>query len=338
MKNTVLIIFIALFLSSCATLLNSRTEKLKIITSKPSRIVIRGDTLRNFRTQKYMKVKRDEAPLSISVVSDSITKNISVKSRNSFTYWLNLFPTPMLWTGFLIDKNNPKRFTYPHTIYIDINSDKDNYLTYKPLDCKMSKYHNIIKITPPKLWDLINPGIEISYERKTGNYFATQMMVSYLLPISIWDIGDDFKPAVQGFSVALEEKFYFRKSAPKGPYIGLEFNYMKNQYKDICRFSVKNNYLDTTNNNTNYPDTIGIKKQTFSINLKFGYQLFIKRISLDFYIGLGLRYKDIRHFDRINPNDEMEKPRHPNVYYITNLNGQYWTLSIPINIKIGWTF
>lgn len=326
-----------LIFSSCATILNTPTENLSIITSTPCKVVVNKDTLKNISTHNFATVERSKYPLLISVFNDNNSKSVSIKSRNSFAYWLNLYPS-IYWTGFIVDKNNPKRYGYPQTIYIDTNSERPNYLNYEPLDSAMSKYNNIIKFTPLKLTGLVNPALEISYERKTGDYFSTQIMGSYLLPESVLDPVNGFNPNIKGYRLAVEERFYLNKSAPFGPYVGLELNYMKNRYKDIWNFGVKDIFSDTAYNNTNYPDTFGIRKQTFSINLKFGYQLFVKRFSFDFYAGLGLRYKDVRYFDRKNPDDEMEMPRHPNIFYISNLPGKYWTISIPLNFRIGWTF
>ena len=201
----------------------------------------------------------------------------------------------------------------------------------------MERY--IVKWSPTRLTGFVNTGIELSCERRTGNYFATQVMASYLLPVSVWGLDYAFKPKIKGYRLAIEEKFYFKKSAPFGPYTSLELNYLKTQYSAIEWFSLKNVYIDSTfNQNASYGDTIGINKQTFSINIKLGYQYFFKRFSFDCYVGLGLRYKDVSHFDRINPKDEMEIPTDLNFSYITNLNGHYWTAIIPLNFKIGCTF
>ncbi len=313
---------------------NSKKTSVTIITSNLNNLVIDKDTIKNISTSNSFTFDRDKKPITITTFNDSLTKTVSVKSKNSFAYWLNLYPNVHLWTGFYIDTKTKKRYTYPKTVYIDLSSNDISYLTYKPFD----NFRNIFKITPLKLVGIVNPSVELSYERKTGHSFSTQLMASYLLPISVMDIGNDFKPDIKGFRVSLEEKYYFKKSAPLGPYVSFEFNYLNNQYKDVWNFGVKNIYSDTTYNFTNYPDTFGIKKQTYSFNLKFGYQLIVKRLSFDIYGGLGLRYKDVKHFDRINPNDDMEMPRHPNVYYITNLEGKYWTVSIPLNVRIGWTF
>jgi hypothetical protein len=85
---------------------------------------------------------------------------------------------------------------------------------------------------------LINSGFEISYEKKLSNSFSTQIMASYLFPLSVWDLGYEFNPEIKGFQFAFEEKYYLKKSAPLGPYISFEFNYLQNKYRDIGRYGV----------------------------------------------------------------------------------------------------
>ena len=313
--------------------MNTRTERLTIITNEPCKVVVNKDSLNFISTEHKVLVNRSKDSLFISAFNEKNKRTIGIKPGNSLAYWLNLY-SYILWTGFLIDKNNPKRYCYPSIVYFDLNS-KNNYLKYKPLD---HLYSSILKITPLRAVGITNAGLEISYERKFSNYFTTQIAGVYLFQNSVWDLNDRFNTNLKGFQVAIEEKFYLKKSAPVGPYISLELSYLRNQYKDIWNFGSKDIYSDTTYRFTNYTDTFGVKKQTFSINFKVGHQFFIKRISFDFYVGLGIRYKDVTHFDRKNPNDEMEAPRHPNVHYITDLNGKYWTVSFPLNFRIGWTF
>lgn len=215
-----------------------------------------------------------------------------------------------------------------------------SYLTTAPAPQKefLNRYPNILKIAPFKTLIWVNAGIELSYERRTGRNFGTQAAVSYLLPTSILGIGDDFKHHMNGFLIALEEKFYFKPSVLSDPYLGIEFSYLNNRYHDIWSFGIADTYSDTAYQFTYYTDTFGIKKQTYSLNLKLGLQITINRLVFDLYAGMGLKYKDVRHFDRINPEDEMELPRHPNVWYITNKEGRYWALNIPLSVKIGWCF
>lgn len=345
----IVVLFFVITLSSCATMFNAKSVHLKIVTNEPSYLVLKKDTLKYARPVKPVTVDRDHVPIAITVYNDSFTKTVQVKPRNSFAYWLNLYPNLHLWTGFVWDTKTKRRYTYPKTIYIDLRSKDSGYLTFTPGSklvhqnkfLPQSKttvaYSNIFKVTPLQLTELINPSIEFSYERRGSASFSTQFMASYLLPKSLWDMGDDFNPDIKGFSVSAEERYYIRKSAPLGLYAAFEVNYLKNQYRDVSNFGIKNIYSDTSNF-VNYPDSFGIKKQRVSFNLKMGYQFIHKRIVFDVYAGLGARYKDVVHFDRINPNDEMEGPRHPNIYYATNLEGKYWTVSIPLNFRVGWMF
>ena len=228
------------------------------------------------------------------------------------------------------DKDTLNKFRTENQL--DPNRDK-SLLNHNPNE----KHSNILKITPLKITGFVNPSIEVSHETRTGKSFSTQFMASYLLPSSVWNLGTGVNPGVKGLRVAVEEKFYLKRSAPLGRYVSVEFNYLKNQYKDIWYFGVANIYADSTSFN-NYPDTFGVKKQTFSFNFKFGHQVIVKRLAFDYYVGFGLKYRDVTHFDRINPSDEMEIPRHPNVHYFKNLEGKSWTVSIPLNLRIGWTF
>jgi len=332
MKSLLAISLISLICSSCATLFNSPKKQVQIITDTQATIVVDSDTLKSTNNQTSIEVIRKQEPISLIVFNDTLSKNISIEAKNSFAFWSNLGVCYGL--GMLIDMDNPKRYTYPNTIYLSMKNYDTNYST---VDNEILKNKYILKLTPLKITGLFSPGIEVSCEKSTGNYLATQIMASMLLPSSAWKMRNDFNPEINGFRIAIEEKYYFKKSSPIGPYTSLELNYMKNKYRDIERFVINDNYSDTTYFNSLYVDSIGIKKQTLSVNLKFGYQYFIKRFSFDFYIGIGIRYKDVKHFDRIDPEDEMEIPREPDIYYISNQKGHFWTLCMPMNFRIGWT-
>jgi hypothetical protein len=320
MKRQIPLALIILTCSSCATLFNSKTKQLSIITDTPATVIMNKDTLKSSNNQTHIDVLRQQAPILLKVFNDSISKNITIHSKNSFAYWSNL--GFLYGLGALIEMNKPKRYTYPATVYLSMKNNSTNYYTIDTAAIK-NKFC-IVKLSPLKLVDFANSGIELSCEKRTGNYFATQVMVSYLLPISIWNLNYGLKPDIKGFRLAIEEKYYFRKSAPIGPYTSLELNYLKSNYID--------SYSNATYNNSNYPDSLRINKQTFSINLKVGYQHFIKRFAFDFYVGLGLRYKDVRFLDN------LPQKRYFNFNHITSQKGQYWTAIVPMSIRVGWTF
>jgi hypothetical protein len=140
------------------------------------------------------------------------------------------------------------------------------------------------------------------------------MLITHdFFPNSVLDKAYDFNNDIKGYRLAIEEKYYINKSAPLRPYIAFEVDYLKNKDKDVSYFVEANIYTDTTSFYLNYPDTFGIKKQFIGFNLKLGYQFVSDRWTFDIYTGAGIRYREVIHFDRINPNDEMELSRHPNI-------------------------
>ena len=161
-------------------------------------------------------------------------------------------------------------------------------------------------------------------------------MAAWLLPANLWRPLPEIPPKIKGFRIGGEARGYFFKSAPHGSYVSVEADYLSNRYRDKARFGESEAYLDTLG--TNYVDTFSVRKETATFSLKWGYQIVVHRISLDFYFGLGARYKSVRHRDRRIPSDDMESPRHPNLPYMKNREGNYWTVAMPINFKIGYNF
>jgi hypothetical protein len=333
--NTLLFLSVLLF-NSCATLLNSEKVKVMITTSEPSKLLVNGDSLNNLETAQYVTLSRSKKPITIIAYNDSNSKIISVKSRNSIAYWLNYYPSVHLWTGLLIDRKNPKRYTYPKLLYIDLKEKKDSYLNYVPLKSTY-QYVHMIKTRPTKPFPTVNPGVELSYEMKTSSFFSTQASALYILPTYVFGIGDSFKPNQKGFGFSVEEKYYFKASAPTGSYFGFECTYLKNQYDDIPYFTPYNEDK-LLRFRKEYPDTIHINRQVFDINLKLGHQESIKRLVIDLYMGLGLRNREVLHTNKVNTNDILVRPRHPNIYYAFTQEGHYWTLSIPFSLRVGWAF
>jgi hypothetical protein len=334
----IIVLFICTTYCSCASILNSKQTNIRVITSDSSRLVINNDTLLGLNNDVTLKVNRNKKPISLTAFDQNSSKTITINSENSNAYYLNFYPSIHLWTGFLIDRNNPKRYSYPKLIYIDFENKDNVYLTKKPANFVSLAGKNILKITPLRILGALNPSAEFSYERVHGTSFSSQVMTSYLFPISLLDLGLDFKPKTKGFRVAFEEKFYYKKSAPIGPYIGLEFDFLKNKYHDYSSFIDKSILIDSSGIHKTYLDTFEVRKQLYSFNFKIGYQKIFNKITIDFYVGIGIRNRNVSHSERINPNDEMEKPRHPNIYYSNSVSGKNNTLSFPLNCKIGWMF
>lgn len=331
MKNKLLNfipILLLLLLNSCASIFNSQQTYTKIVTNQPTKLTINGVENNQVGFEKEIWVNRSKKSLEIKVESENTKKTIIVNAKNSFMYWANLYNYGI---GMLIDKNNPKRYTYPKTIFLDLNDTLIKHKTYIPYKNPNDSLKNIIKFTPLALIGLVNPGLELSYERKTSSKFSTQFMGSLLFDL-------ENKSSIVGFRTSIEEKYFYRDSSPIGPYMSFEINYLQKKYYDTWNFGIADVNYNPDYKNTNYSDIYGINKKTLSLDLKWGYQKIIKRFVIDFYAGLGLKYRNVKHFDRINPNDEMESTPHPNVYLISNREANEWTISIPLNVSVGWRF
>ena len=335
MKKSIFIILIAILFSSCATIFNDLTKKVKIHTNEPTKLIVGTDSIEENATEHIVHVARSKKPLVISAFSNNKNKKVSIKSKNSFAFYLNAYPY-FFGLSFIIDYKLPYRHTYPKNIYIDLNDNKTNYLDYKPLDSIIRNKKNIVKLTPLKVFTLGNAGYEISYERKFNNSFATQISAAYLY--RSYNVLTEYSliPDTKGFELGIEEKWYFKKSAPIMKYISLNFNYLQNEHQTTVYLT---NELEYSNElYRSYKDTINVAKKTYSLNLKYGYQVIKKRISIDMYFGIGIRYKDVQHFDKIYPNDKISPPRHPSIGYISIVEGKYFIVSIPFNIRLGWFF
>jgi len=283
--------------------------------------------LKDNSLKRSLTVIRDKEDLKLTLSNDSLVKTVYVTPSNSLAYWANLYFFYGL--GMLVDMNSPKRYTYPAMVYVDITDNTNNYLNFKPFTGIDDEYSNILKITPLKLGGFFNAALELSYERRTSKSLTTQFMASYLLPRSILDFRREYPSYKKGFRVALEEKFYIKKSAPFGQYFAFEIDYLNS------RGGFEDNFWSVFSGNE---ETVTLKKQNYSFNLKLGYQWIIQRVSFDFYAGLGLRYKNVKYLDGTNPNGNSESPSDTGFFTQSNRVGKYWTASAPFNLRIGYTF
>ncbi|MCC6599776.1 MAG: hypothetical protein IT223_03785 [Crocinitomicaceae bacterium] len=332
-RRAAIVFGVMVMLSSCATLFNSRNKRIEIFVSKPATVVLDEDTLDSHYTFSRVEVPRQRKPLHLKVSDGFISKDITIRAKNSLAFWSNL--GFLYGVGMLVDFTNPKRFTYPGKIYIDMDSPENNFATIDSAHIRRSRQ---FKFSPLKLIGFVHPGLELSYERPTGNKFSTQFAACYLFASSVWEWREPFRPNTKGFGVGIEEKWYYKKAAPMGNYLSAECSYLQCSSRGIWRFGIEDIFADSNYNNTNYVDTFLVKKKTISFHLKFGRQVFFNNFFLDFSAGLGLRYRSVIHEERIDPSDAMEAPYYFNAFYVASKEGRYWIMSLPLNVRIGWLF
>ena len=115
-------------MSSCASIMNSKTKRMDIITNESANLAINNHSLANVRNRTKIIVPRDIRPVELTVYNDSIKKNITIDSKSSFAYWFNIYANVGL--GMLYDKDKPKRYSYPNRVYIDMRSSDNSYTSY----------------------------------------------------------------------------------------------------------------------------------------------------------------------------------------------------------------
>lgn len=195
---------------------------------------------------------------------------------------------------------------------------------------------NQLKFSPLRLLDIYNPGLELSYERIFEKRYSTQLSVTYLndgLFLNVTGIStyQDFK----GLRISLEEKYFIKPYKYFKKYFSGEFIFYQANIHDIMSFGSESTYYYDS---LAYKDSITINKKMLTFNVKFGVQLQVKHFILELSGGIGIKYKDIRHVERLNPDDYMQRPRHLTGDASALEEGNRYAVNFPLNIKLGYLF
>lgn len=195
-----------------------------------------------------------------------------------------------------------------------------------------NRFRNQLKFTPFKILGMVNPGVELSYERLFKNRFSGQITAAYLLPrpAKFWSSNASLDPEKTGFKIAFEQKYYLRRVSPNGIYLAVEVDYMRSYNKAVMNFSDANGASSL--------DTFGIDKNNICLNFKFGYHFAVKRIIVDIFAGLGIQYRNAVHSNRLSPADDFRKSPHLYLPAIYNREGVSWNINIPLSFRIGYLF
>lgn len=338
---------ICLGLCSCASIVNGRKTLVMVHTDKPMSIIHSDSTYTTVDNFAMLRVKRSKNPMALRFESDALVKDTLIKSKNSFVFWCNFGIA--YGAGMLIDLTNQKRFTYPKNIYFsmnDINAFRDSMKFSLRKEIREEKYssaqpaphQNSVKISPLKYLDFSNPAMEIVYERKLNDVFSTQAMASYLFGSSIWNLSNDEKPLAKGFRVALEQRYYHKRNALKGSYFAFELNYLKNRYDGYWEYVPTD--LWGINNIGLVPtrEKFTIHKQMTTCHFKWGYQKLGRFFCYDFFVGAGIRYKDVRHVGKNNSPDIRGANDWFDGQLLRNRDGNSWWPSMTLGVCIGHYF
>jgi hypothetical protein len=195
-------------------------------------------------------------------------------------------------------------------------------------------YKNQIKISPFRIIDFGNTGIEISYERMHSEKFSTQLSYSFGKDIFGMFPFDNFR----GYRFSVEEKYFFESTDKYRKYF-FESTDKYRKYISVDLFWNNNKYVDETP----YRDSIGdyskkekflIRRKIFSANLKYGKQVLFNHFIIDMCIGAGIRWRNITLYN-VHP---IYRSKGIDLMYGLHNPGKMVTFNLPMNIKIGYVF
>src|SRR5215203_797665 len=189
-------------------------------------------------------------------------------------------------------------------------------------------WKNQLKLSPFRTIDLVNPGIEVSYERRQNARFSTQLSLGLMK--DIFNLMHFTNYA--GTRISLEEKF-FPRGGSSNQYYSIEAAYLNVRYKTNSYF-----IQDTALRTPQYNDSFQVAKQTFAVNFKYGVEIPLKRFVIDISAGLGLKCKAIERKDILDPKAYEVTSRDLNAYDLANKEGNYVTVNVPFNVRFGYIF
>jgi hypothetical protein len=284
MRNHLLIIIQMLILCSCATIMNGPTQRIDIIANRQADIKTNDQVLRPNKNRTSLIVARDNKPIKLTVFNDTISKQLTLQSKNSFAYWFNIIENYGL--GMLIDKDSPKRYAYPKNIYVDMTNNLNSFTTYNPVIRKGSLQ---LHYSLPWINNfLLNPIGENSKKFNTGFWgimlgFDYYYKTNRFLNLSASAVMDFFIPFPAAVDFGGEWDFM------SSQYISLSNNFRIKRFSIGYGLSCSKNIWDHRYyvwGDTPPPKREPIKKTDYSIGLIFPFY-----VQTGEHFSIGLIYR-----------------------------------------------
>lgn len=143
--------------------MNQAHKNVTVYTTEPSKIIFNQYAVETVENKANLRVERKNEVINIVATTDSLTKIFEVEPTNSFMYWINIYCNYGI--GILVDRNNPKRYSYPKRIYLNSADTIERYFRYSQSDHKgelhlhLSLPHvNSFRFTPENEGTKINTG------------------------------------------------------------------------------------------------------------------------------------------------------------------------------------
>lgn len=199
------------------------------------------------------------------------------------------------------------------------------FVTY---NCNAQEYFfkeiNAFKFSPLRMVDPITPGLEFSFEKQFLPFASIQLTGAKLM--MIFPPLSDPITDLEGTRWSVELKYFLAQAKKSVWYVSFEPVFLKSEYNTILNFSY-------------YDDSIHVKKRTTSLNCKTGFYFDFKPIVLDFYAGIGVKFRNVRHENRLNPGDNLYNEILPyNPHYFASQETRKLKFNVPLGFKVGYNF
>ena len=149
-RPLILIACALVFMTSCATLLNRRTEEIHITTD--NKITgLRVEQATQIDSTTYV-VTRGRQDLTLHFRLNTTEKTLLLRSRNSFAFWLNVYN---YCTGMLVDWKNPKRYGYPTSTYLTAKDTAIQHHRFPPTPKGQLRFN--LAYSPVNVFSLVSP-------------------------------------------------------------------------------------------------------------------------------------------------------------------------------------
>ncbi len=183
-----------------------------------------------------------------------------------------------------------------------------------------------LKLSPLRLTHLGNPGVELSYEVRYGD-FSTQLSSGYLVDI--------FQTTgcsnLHGYRFNLQEKYFVKKFSRAQFYLGIEVGI--NKLKMIKNTSYTSYYTDEY-----YEIPYTLKRRSYIVDSNFGWMIPIKNFVIDVGLGLGVKFQKVEHVNKMYSEFEEDDVILDIGEWLYEGEGEYLMLNIPLTVKIGYSF
>jgi hypothetical protein len=230
MRKILPVLLLLSLFSSCVTLFNGPYTEMNVYPKPGTRVVFKDetgkmDTVVGERNVPVRIVAKRSGSIyfPITLQTDTSERTIKIKPIHSWLYYGNLYP--LYGLGFLVDYNNPNRFTYPHSIHPNPNSRK-GYNAMLPLS--QSKYE--VALIPPLIngfffnpahldfnGSVIGIGTGVNYHYSDAGFISSE-------------IGTAVAPVYGGYKYTYANQVPYSRQQLRGWYINLRNHHIVGRF------------------------------------------------------------------------------------------------------------